>query len=122
LYSVSELFEPAGFVFFGRQSTGLGDEKVSGSEQGGKGNKASDEAPEHAGPLFLNCCLKHSNYSSPLMTRMMALLIVNKCKNIPRALAQSQAGHWPGPQRGMVPARSWVSPVVWCFAEVLPVM
>jgi len=46
-------------VSCGHQSTGLGDENVSGSEQSGKSNEANDDTPEYAGPLFLNCCLKH---------------------------------------------------------------
>jgi hypothetical protein len=41
------------------QSTGLSDENVSGSEQGDKGDEGNDDTPGYAGPLFLNCCLKH---------------------------------------------------------------
>jgi hypothetical protein len=41
------------------QSTGSSDENVSGSEQGDKGDEGNDDTPGYAGPLFLNCCLKH---------------------------------------------------------------
>jgi len=50
-----------GWLFCCYQSTRLVDKDVSGAEQRCKRSERNDNAPEHAGALFLDCGFKHDD-------------------------------------------------------------
>jgi hypothetical protein len=60
-------------VCSGYQRTGLVDKNLSGAEQRCKRSEGNDDAPEHAGALFLDCGFKHDDLLLAFMTTLMAI-------------------------------------------------